>query len=648
MRAFQCFCSPSRQISKRLQAAGCLAVFLTLLCSPLFGQNISGTITGTVHDSSGAVVPNASVTITNTDQNAVVFTAKTNSVGQYTAPFLPVGNYSVAAEASGFKKAEHTGIGLNVNQNLTLDPALEPGSEEQTVSVSASALQVDLQSAQAQTVISGRQIQELSLNTRNYEQLVSLMPGVSTGLASDQIYVGASNPVGTSNQINFAINGSRPTQNSWNIDGADNVDRGANLTLLAYPSIDSIAEFSVQRSNYNAEFGRSSSGQINVITNAGTNQFHGDVYEFFRNDVLDANTYQNNRNNIPIPPLRYNDFGGTVGGPIWHDRTFFFFSEEARRVITYTNFLADVPSTAELNGDLSASKTPVCVLWSAPGGTCLQQGYQITNISPAAQAYLTDIFSKLPPPDDPNCTVACTLTSIGRNVFNMHQEIVRVDQVFSPKFRIFGRFENDSIPTTEPGGLFIGSPIPGASTSSTESPGRIFSIHATNTISPTLINDAGYNYSHGGILSSPIGLTSGTTSPDIVSSISLPFTSTLNVAPTINYTYFSDITDRGQYRDFNDDNNAFDHLSKVVGRHALKFGVTYHWYQKDENSASGNQGAFATPTLAPNGTNSEYQEWANFLTGNMSSFTQASADFRAVIRQQQWEMYGQGHIPGAA
>ncbi len=221
MRAFQCFCCPPRPFSRLMQTAGCLVVFLTLLCSSLFGQNISGTITGTVRDSSGAVVPNASVTITNTDQNAVVFTAKTNSAGQYTAPFLPVGNYSVAVEASGFKKAEHTGIGLNVNQNLTLDMALEPGSEEQTVSVSASALQVDLQSAQAQTVISGRQIQELSLNTRNYEQLVSLMPGVSTGLASDQVYVGASNPVGTSNQINFAINGSRPTQNSWNIDGAE-------------------------------------------------------------------------------------------------------------------------------------------------------------------------------------------------------------------------------------------------------------------------------------------------------------------------------------------------------------------------------------------------------------------------------------------
>ncbi len=268
-------------------------------------------------------------------------------------------------------------------------------------------------------------------------------------------------------------------------------------------------------------------------------------------------------------------------------------------------------------------------------------GNQVTSVSPAAQAYLTDIFSKLPPPDDPNCTKGCTLTTIGRNIFNMHQEIVRIDQVFSPKFRIFGRFENDTIPTTEPGGLFIGSPIPGASTSSTQSPGRIFSIHTTNAISPTLINDAGYNYSHGGILSSPIGLTSANNSPDIISAVNLPYASTVNVAPKLTYTFFSSITDRGQYRDFNDDNNAFDHLSKIVGRHALKFGVSYHWYQKDENSATGNQGAFAFPTAAPTGTSSEYQEWANFLTGNTSSFTQASADFRAVIRQQQWEMYGQ-------
>jgi hypothetical protein len=626
-------------LSNRLKVAACAAIVLTLPCTPLVAQTISGTVTGTVRDSSGAVVPNAAITVTNTDQNSVVFTGKSNAAGQYTAPFLPVGNYAVTADASGFQKAQHTGVKLDVNQNLTVDMTLQPGNAQQTVTVTTSPQQVDLQSAQAQTVISGRQVRELTLNTRNYEQLVGLMPGVSTAV-SDQLYVGVSNPVGTSNQINFSINGSRPTQNAWNVDGADNVDRGANLTLLAYPSVDSIAEFSVQRSNYNAEFGRSSSGQVNVITSAGTNQFHGDVYEFFRNDVLDANTYLNNRKGIAIPPLRYNDFGGTIGGPIWRDHTFFFFSEEVRRVITYTNFLANVPSVAELHGDLSANGAPVCVQYDA-NQNCIQMGTQVTQVNPGAQAYLNDIFNKLPPPDDPNCTGGCTLISNGRNIFNMHQEIVRVDHVFSPRFRVFGRFENDTIPTTEPGGLFIGSALPGVSTSSTNSPGRIVSIHATNAISSTLINDAGYNYSHGGVLSTPIGLTAAANSPDVASALKLPYASTLAVAPILNFTSFTDVSDRGQYRDFNDDNNAFDHLSKIIGRHAMKFGVSYHWYQKDENSGTGNQGTFGFPTTAPDGTDSEYQEWANFLTGNTSSFTQASADFRAVIRQQQWEMYAQ-------
>ncbi len=144
MQMFRCFCKKPARILTLVQTTSCLIIFPTILCSSLSAQNISGTITGTIKDSSGAVVPNASITITNTGQNAVVFTAKTNSAGQYTAPFLPVGNYFVAAEASGFKKAEHTGIKLSVSQNLTIDIVLEPGSTQQTVSVSASALQVDL------------------------------------------------------------------------------------------------------------------------------------------------------------------------------------------------------------------------------------------------------------------------------------------------------------------------------------------------------------------------------------------------------------------------------------------------------------------------------------------------------------------------
>ncbi len=283
-------------------------------------------------------MPGATVTVTNTDKNIVVRTVKADAVGAYTAPLLPVGHYSVTAEASGFTKTTQNNVALDVNESLTVNFALQVGSTSQRITVEATPLQVDLQTAQAQTVITGTQIRELAINTRNYEQLVTLMPGVSTGLGSDQLYVGVSNPVGTSNQINFSINGGRPTQNEWNIDGADNVDRGANLTLLAYPSLDSIDEFSVQRGQYTAEYGRSSEGQINVITKSGTSTFHGDLYEFFRSDVLDANNFLLNRGKVPRPPLRYNDFGGTVGGPVFipgvyntdKNKTFFFFQK--RRV----------------------------------------------------------------------------------------------------------------------------------------------------------------------------------------------------------------------------------------------------------------------------------------------------------------------------
>jgi len=632
-------------MSKKLVVLAGL-VLLAAFGRTIGAQVVSGTIVGSVKDSSGASVPGATITVTSTDKNVVVRTLKTNTEGNYAAELLPVGHYTVKAEAANFKSAEQTGINLQVNDHLSANFSLQVGSTTDTVTVEAALLQVDLESAQSQTVINGTQILELAVNTRNYEQLVSLMPGVSTGLASDQLYVGVSNPVGTSNQINFSVNGSRPTQNAWSLDGSDNVDRGANLTLLAYPSIDSIQEFSVQRGQFGAEYGRSSAAQINVITKSGTSQFHGDVYEFFRNDVLAANNWLNNRNGIKRPPLRYNDFGGTLGGPIYKNKTFFFFSEEARRVLTYTSFDTTVPTAAERQGIFA---TPVCLVPLNSSGACPagQKSTQVTNINPAAQAYLNDIINKLPLPADPTCSAACDVASTGRNVFNFHQEIIRIDHIFSPQFSVFGRFENDTIPTTEPGGLFTGNPLPGVSTTSTNSPGRVWTIHATNTFSPTVVNDVGFNYSHGGVLSTPAGLDATKNSPDVVSAVTLPFASTLGRVPDLNFGFFGGdnrggaINGFGPYRDFNDNYNIFDNLSKTAGKHTLKFGFTFNHYQKDENAGDGNQGTFSFNSLDPSGNNTEYQEFASFLEGNVASFSQTSQDFRAVIKQNEWEFYGQ-------
>ncbi len=232
------------------------------------------------------------------------------------------------------------------------------------------------------TTIEGTQVRELTLNTRNYEQLVSLMPGVSAN-TTDELYIGNSAPSGFAATLPYSINGNRNSSNNWTVDGADNVDRGSNQTLMTFPSVDAIAEFKVERSLYTADTGRAGGAQISVVTKSGTSQFHGSLYEFFRNDKLAANNWENNaakvlvNGKVQVPPLRWNDFGGSFGGPIYipnhynkdKNKTFFFFSEEARRIHTYTTLAPTLPTQGMLAGN-SASRF-AC---SFTGPTCHADG----------------------------------------------------------------------------------------------------------------------------------------------------------------------------------------------------------------------------------------------------------------------------------
>lgn len=635
----------------------CVGIFLVVfsLACASYGQEITGDIRGIVRDSSGAVVVGANVQVINTERNETIRTLKTGPDGSYVAPYLPVGRYQLIIEASGFSKFVGTGITLNVNDHRIVDVTLQVGAVSTSVTVEQSAVTVDLDTPEAAGLINGTQVRELALPTRNYEQLVALQPGVSTALASDQIYVGVSNPVGTSNQVNFAVNGNRPTQNNWTVDGADNFDRGANLTLLNYPSIDSIAEFKVLRSNYLPENGRSSGGIINVVTRSGTNDFHGSAYEFFRNDVMAANNFFNNRAGISRPPLRWNDFGFTIGGPVVKSKTFFFYSQEWRRVITYNTFTSgQLPTSAEIGGALPVS---VCTSYDA-SGNCATTGNSITNINPVAAAYLKDIFAKLPPLTDP---VNQTVTWVGRNQFNYREESVRIDHTFSSKLSIFGRYLDDSIPTQEPAGLFTGLGVPGVATTSTNSPGRNFVAHATYLIRPELVNDAGYAFSWGAVLSTPIGLLSSANSPDIKPT--LVFNTGVQRVPDLDLCTLTanacgqGLTGFGPYRDYNRNHNVFDSLTWVRGHHSLKFGVSYHYYTKDENvngggGANGTYFFFDGSPCAATGTGCTAsgngpasgtfeQTWANFLMGSVDQFAQSNVDFRALVHQHEIEFYGQ-------
>lgn len=646
-----------------LQYLCTVAAVLLLTGMPALAQSVTGSISGTVTDPTGAAVSGAKVTMTYVDQGLVVRTVTTNSAGFYTATSLPLGRYQIAISASGFGDLSLKDIVLHANDTLTFNRELKPGAAAISVDVAAEAQAINLESGAQQSVVDGTQMRELVLSTRNYEQLVGLQPGVAyTG--GDQIYIGNSNPVGTTNVVNFSVNGSRTSGNAWTVDGADNVDRGSNSTLLTYPSVDAIAEFKTMRGSYSAEYGRAASGQVNVITKSGSTQFHGTAYEFVRNDIFNAN---DTLNKLPTTPagavkatsprslLRYNDFGGTFGGPVWIPHvydgrkhgTFFFYSQELRRVILYKPItLTGVPSLAERAGTFT---TPVCTYQSTylPGqpdttsanlGKCRNAGTTNVSItSPMAQAYLKDIYAGVGAPDSTGTLVL----SPQRNVYNGNQQIGRIDQTFGTKLSAFFRIINDSIPTVEPGGLFQGSGFPGVNTTATNAPGRIYLGHATYIFSPRVLVEGGYAYSYGALLSDPIGKMLNANSPDIKPT--LPYTSTLPRVPTLTFTGGTTLATYGPYRDYNRNHNIFGNVSIVAHTHTLKFGATFNNYTKTENNAAANAGSFTFSNgNAPSANVQSYQQsWANFLTGYVSTFSQASVDVTPSVTSNQIEVFAQ-------
>ena len=656
---------------------------LALCAGATLAQNVTGSISGVVTDANGGVMANAKVTITNADQNAEVRSITTNDHGQYSATLLPVGRYTVTVETANFKRAVHTGIVLHVDDDLSIDFKLEVGAVTETVTVQAAAVEVNTQDATATGVITGTQVRELSLNSRNYAALVLTVPGASDSGNSDQIFPGATAPLGT-NTMTFQINGGRREENNWQVDGADNMDRGSNLTLLSFPSIDSISEFRVVRGVYDAESGRSASGQVNVITRSGTHDLHGGIYEFFRNDYLNANSFANLITNPAAPrsKLRYNDFGGTIGGPVYipkiyrqRNKTFFFFSEEARRIVTYSPATAfGVPTTGTagsanmLTGNFAHV---VCTQWTSTAGAsnpCQAYGTSIANISPVAAAYIKDLFSKFPQPNLITAGNPFEATSTIHNAFNFREDMIRIDHTFGPKLSVNGKILHDSNPTQEAGGLFTSEPIQGIATTSTHSPGEQYSIGATYTPTSTMIVDGGYRFSYGAIISTVIGDETFANSPDVKTALgsSLPFANVLGRVPTITFSVANTgtgIADFGPYNDYNRNQTVYGNFTKVLGAHTLRFGAVFYHYNKHENQLSGsNNGAFTfdntnvpnslttfggnpvcTLTAAGGGTcpYAFEQEWANFLMGQNATFAQANIDVTANIFDNQFEYYGE-------
>jgi hypothetical protein len=472
-----------------------LAIGLALLAPLGARAQDLASIVGTVADSSRAVVADAQVTLSN-DERGFARTVASTADGEYSVVRVPIGNYTLTVEKAGFRKLVRTGITLEVGQTLRVPLELQVGSMNQEVVVSSDVVRVETETGAVSHVVTSSQVGELNLESRNFANLATLIPGASTlGTGFDPSSVG----VLANGTISF--NGVPGNFNNWEIDSTNNVDQGSGSnSLMQYPSIDSISEFRISTSNYSAEFGKSGGANIEVVTKSGTKDFHGNLFEFVRNDAFDANNWFLNRADQPKQPLKRNDYGFTLGGPIFipghyntdRDKTFFFISEEWRSNREGTIIDQDVPSLLQRQGDFSecdqASANFNPTVW-ADGACALpidpNTGQRfpgdVVPINPISQTLL-DGLVPLPNSGVSHYTKAPSLPT------NFREDSFKIDQNLGEKVRIFFRYtqdayEQDFLPTLWSDANY------GTVKSRWTSPAKSAVLHLTQTIRPDLLNE---------------------------------------------------------------------------------------------------------------------------------------------------------------
>ncbi len=422
-------------------------VALLLSGRPSMAQNATASITGQVTDPSGAVIPNAKINLTNTATNQTR-TATSNSDGYYSFPLLPPApTYRVTVQAPNFATFTQENIRLDVGQALKLNALLSISGTSQQVVVTNAPPALDTQTSSLGQVIDNQQIVDLPTNGRNSYSFATLVPGVLAGSGF------RSTPLDEYGDQFVSINGSRPNQNLFLLDGGINSESAFNGPGY-FPSIDMVQQYKVQTNNFGAEFSNTAGGIINVITKSGTNTFHGSAYEFYRNDILDANDFFSNRAGLSRGAFKFNQFGGTVGGPIVRNKTFFFGSYEGFRQTTSGLFTTTVPTELQREGnfsqtyDQSGKLYPIYNPFSTRPDPA-NPGHYIRDpfpgniippnlIDPVAKAFL-DYW---PLPNAPGIapTGVNNYNSKNINTISKNDGSLRVDQSLSEAMKLFGRF----------------------------------------------------------------------------------------------------------------------------------------------------------------------------------------------------------------
>ena len=587
--------------------ASLLLLSIGLLVGVHAQSSTTGNISGTVRDPQGSAVPKAEVTLTE-EKTGASRTVTANEDGFYSAPSMPAGVYTISTSPAGFKKTVTTGVQLTVSENKTVNLDLQVGQVTETVTVTSEAAPVELRSGEVSSLISEKQVTELPLNGRNYAQLALMVPGVSPVTQAGAGGAFATRGTGLNSGVDMSVNGNQSNSNLWTVDGVNNMDVGSNRTLLVFPSVDSIQEFRVERNSFSAEFGQAQGAVVNLITKGGSNDFHGALFEFFRNDSLNANNFFLNRSGQPKPQLEYNNFGGNFSGPIVKNRVFFFVSEEWRRERRGQVLSSQVPSAAEKTGDFSGPLTGTGERPHIPG-SCVDvpdptpsdptrtkrvcQPFPNNRIptnllSPAGLAFV----KLFPDPTGPG--VGDWATSQLQPI-DTRQDLVRGDISLTDKMNLMVRYINEKWTHLGAAGNFWGdAPYPTIA-SDWSQPSHSFAVKLANTFSSNMVNEFQFSIAGNDIIitSSP---ETQALQDEIASKIPTVFPKNPEdiggAIPSLFWGAggYANIWHQAPWANREDLYIWKDDFSVVKGSHDLKFGGLFSHNFKDEPSVGGGGG----------------------------------------------------------
>ncbi len=639
-------------------------------------QDIFGRIVGTVTDSSGSAVPNTTVTITDeATRLSRVVTSEKN--GYFVADELPVGTYTVVAEKAGFKKFTERGNVVNAGGRVTVDLRLEVGAVTETVTVTATGETVNTSSGEISTTITEQQVLNLALNQRHYESLVGLVPGAA-------LQGSGTNPAALTSNYNNSVavtNGQRLDGQNWSVDGGFNLDSGSNNSVFNQVGVDFIREVDVQTSNYDAEFGRSASATINVVTKSGGNQYHGGGFEFVQNNIFNAEN-KGTKLTTPgltgykaVPPFHFNDFGWDLGGPIPYiqrkGKLFFFAGQEWKKFrgvypgLTTASASETFPTATEAAGNFTdvlpglPLKTPAVIPASCSGGV-LYSAPNVINPScitgdGAAIAALYTSAAKLSVQGGLPTSTTTQLTFNLANPLNLREDIIRIDEHPNDKHSIHFRYIHDSVDIFNPYSTFGAAGAVPVDPDLRHRPGYNYQIGWVDVISPTFINEVKFN-ADWHKQRTPLQGTAWMKSaygfqfiPPLGNPAQFP-----NGLPTISFTGVAGGFPTAAPASVNGpapnyleapttDINPADNVTWQKHSHSLKFGAEFARNRKTQNSRTNYDGTinFSPNAGATTGSNSTGDPFADALLGNFNSLGQSSAVTVGQFRFNDFEAYFQ-------